>query len=195
MRRCIAAPLLLLTVALFLCATGPAFACNLDGVASLSENGHVVSLTATTPTKATLSSWALFTLVAAAPKTPLVFQEDLNELGNSLPASALKQPFRWQFGDGSVTVGRVVTHRYAHTGWYKINVSYALRPNHWISFDSARIHIVAPGALLTTNFTYYLHEDAQTAIRFAFWLALAGGVGLFVWKRLRATPTTDALRR
>jgi hypothetical protein len=189
MRRCIGAGLSVLTIALFLYASDPASACSLDGVASLSENGHVVGLTTTTPTKATLASWALFTLVAASPDTRLVFQEDLNELRNSLPGSALGHPFRWQFGDGSTTVGRVVNHRYAHPGWYTVEVSYALAANHWVSFDRARIHIVAPGALLGANFSYYLHEDAQTAIRFAFWLALAGGAGLLGWKYWRKNST------
>jgi hypothetical protein len=56
-----------------------------------------------------------------------------------------------------------------------------------------RIQIVPSGALLGTNFTYYLHEDDQTALRFAFWLALAVGVGLIVGRRPRKMPSPSAM--
>jgi hypothetical protein len=162
----------------------PAEACSLDGVPSLSANGHLAGLTKDPPTQATLAHWARFTLPAAAPGDALRLTEDLSNLRRSLPVAALARPFRWSFGDGTSAQGYAVVHRYARQGWYRIMVSALLPGLHNpIVFDSARLQIVAANDLWRANLRYYLAQDAQAVLRFALW---SGGlllVGWFLWKR------------
>jgi hypothetical protein len=157
----------------------PVRACSLDGVPSLSVNGHLASLTEGAVSPASAAYWARFTLLAAAPGNTLHLQEDLANVRRSLSAAALATPFRWAFGDGASAQGYEVAHRYPRRGWYRITVSY-LWPGmrRWIVFDSAQLQIVAPGDLWRANLRYYLAQDSQVGLRFALWGLAAA---LLVW--------------
>ncbi|HWE63987.1 MAG TPA: PKD domain-containing protein [Chloroflexota bacterium] len=172
-------PLLALSLAL----AAPARACSLDGVPSISVNGHLAGITGGTATQATLAYWAPFTLPAAAPGDTLRLREDLSNVRRSLPAQALAAPFRWRFGDGTGAQGDAVVHRYTRRGWYQITVSY-LQPalHRWIVFDRAQLQIVAAGDLWRTNLRYYLAQDAQVVLRGILWAIAAALLAWCGWK-------------
>jgi hypothetical protein len=133
-----------LALALFLC--GPALACGIDGVPSMTMNGRLVAVNYSPATKENFSHWASFSLGTAKTGANLRFSENARELHKSLTARAFATPFQWTFGDGSKARGLTVAHRYAKPGWYKVNVNYYYTPRHsWIPFDSAQLRI--PGAV------------------------------------------------
>ena len=166
---------------LLLCAwlTPAAYACNLDGIASLSVNGNVASLTTSRPTASNLGYWSRFTLLAAAPGDTLRFSENLANVSLSIPAASTKLPFSWSFGDGSSAVGQSVSHRYARTGWYKVTARYYWPARRqWVEFDSAEQHIVPQSDLLWANFGHYAGSAFVTVLRIVIWAALAM---VFAW--------------
>jgi hypothetical protein len=159
-------------------------ACSLDGVASISVNGNLASITSGTPNKSNLAYWAPFTLIAVAPRDTLTFAENLSNVVRSLPASAMQRPFRWNFGNGATVYGRTaVQYHYATLGWHKITVSYFwLARKQWIAFDSAQIQVVPPGSLWRANLRYTLEHAFETAVRVIVWGLAAALVGLAIWR-------------
>lgn len=177
---------LLVPAALMLASARSTQACSLDGVASLSVNGNLAGLTNGPATRSTLAHWAPFTLIAAAPGDTLHLREDIGNVRRSIPGEALKAPFYWTFGDGTTATGQTATHRYTRTGWYKITVAYYRAANRtWVTFDDAQMQIVSAGSLWRANLGYYARQDAQVAIRWIIWLAVAGLGGLVVWRRMQ----------
>jgi hypothetical protein len=161
-------------------------ACTLDGIASLSVDGVTASLTSGRPTQATLASWAPFTLLTQGSGDPLHLAEDLGKVRQSLPAAALRLPFRWTFGDGAVAYGYAVTHRYARPGRYTITVSYEWpAQGRWVVFDTAEQPIVAAGDVWRANLGYYLDKAALFALRAAVWGVALVVLGAAVWGRVR----------
>ncbi|HWE60495.1 MAG TPA: hypothetical protein VHB98_02175 [Chloroflexota bacterium] len=161
-------------LALILLALQPSLAqaCSLDGIASISMNGNLASLTAGAPTAANRAHWASFTLLAAAPNTNLRLSEDLNKVHQALADPALKTPFRWSFDDGVTTRGFSVVHRFAQIGWHRVTVSYYWPDQkRWIEFDSAQVQIVPASELLKTNFLYYAGKVLLFAMRAIVWIA------------------------
>jgi hypothetical protein len=183
-------PALFALVCLAVLAPAPiARACSLDGVASISVNGNLASITTGTPSKSNLAYWAPFTLIAVAPGNALTFAENLSNVRRSLPASAMQRPFRWSFEAGATVYGQTAVHyHYATLGWHKITVSYFwLARNQWIAFDSALIQVVPPGSLWRANLRYNLEHAFETALRVIVWGLAAALVGLAAWRwRLRA---------
>ena len=69
-------------------------ACSIDGVASISVNGHMASLTTTKPTSATLAYWSSFSLLAATPCDALHYAENLANVSLSIPKASAALPFK-----------------------------------------------------------------------------------------------------
>jgi hypothetical protein len=159
-------------------------ACSLDGVASISVNGNLASLTSGSPTTANLAHWAPFTLIAVAPGTSLTFAENLSNVARSLPASAMQRPFRWTFDTGAMLYGQTAVHfRYAQLGWHRITVSYFWPARRqWVAFDSAQIQVLPTGSLWQANLRYNLDHAFQTALRVIIWGLAVVLVGLAVWR-------------
>ncbi len=159
-------------------------ACSLDGVASISVNGNLASLTNGAPTASNLAHWAPFSLIAVAPGAPLTFAETLSNVGRSLPASAMQHPFRWTFDTGAILYGQTAVHyRYARLGWHRINVSYFwVAHRQWIAFDSAQIEVVPAGSLWQANLRYNLDHAFQSGVRVIIWGLAAVLVALAVWR-------------
>jgi hypothetical protein len=186
-RRCFT--LLCAIAAALLLLQGPATtarACSLDGIASLSVNGTTASLNGDSATTATLTYWAPFNLLAAAPGDTLHLAENLSNVRKSIPAESARLPFKWTFGDRASAVGQTVTHSYAHTGWYRIAVRYYW-PAHrqWVEFDSAEQHIVPRGDLLRANIGYYAGNVILTIVRMAIWAVLLAVLALLVLEKVR----------
>jgi hypothetical protein len=119
------------------------YACGIDGIPSMSMNGHLVTINHAQATKQSLPYWAPFLLGANTERTGLRFTENVKELHRTLDNRAFATPFRWTFGDGAAAKGLTVNHRYGKPGWYRIDVSYYYTPQHsWIVFDSAELHVV-----------------------------------------------------
>jgi hypothetical protein len=169
-----------------------AAACSIDGVVSLSANGQPAQITASTPTPTDLGTWAPFTLFAVAANRPIHFEENLQELRRTLPASAFDTAFRWSFGDGVTAYGRIANHRYPRTGVYRLQVSFALSPGRWVTFDSARVPIVQQADLWRANLGYTIRQDAQAVMRVLIWLSLGAGLLWLLWRRGRRAPHPDA---
>ena len=135
-----AAALLLLAV-----HGGPAGACAIDGLPSLTIDRSLVRINTAQPTSpAALRVWAPFvppfSLVAVRTYT-------LAEIRQRIPLTpeAFENPWRWDFGDGSKAAqGGSVQHAYRHPGIYKITVS-AYFPSHkiWYAFDALQVRVVA----------------------------------------------------
>jgi hypothetical protein len=176
----------LLLELLWLSSAGAAAACSLDGIASLSVNGTVATLTSDTATAATISFWAPFSLLAAAPGDRLRLSENMANVSRSIPREAAALPFAWSFGDGTSLVGRQAEHRYRQPGRFKITVRYYWPADHqWVVFDSAEQRIVPRSDLLKTNFGFYAGQVVLTLLRGLIWLILAVVIGLIVLERLR----------
>ena len=171
-------------------------ACSLDGIASLSVNGHVASLTTDRAIASTLAYWSSFHLLAAAPDDDLRYAENLANVSLSIPKASVVLPFKWSFGDGQTVLGRTVTHRYRQTGWYRLTVHYYWPARRqWVQFDSAEQQIVPPSALLWTNFSFYAGNVFVIALRVIIWSALAVVIALLILERLRPGLRRRLLRR
>ncbi len=185
--------LLLGTLPLLMEATTPttAAACSLDGIASISVNGLLAIRTTDAPTPATLTRWAPFTIgLAFAPGDILRWGEDHDKIRRSLPASALRTPFHWSFGDGRAATGLQVAHRYNRTGWYRVAVwSYWPSRHNWVLFDSARVQILPAQALGQANLGYRIVlvlEAFTRGLAYGGWLVIvAVPVAWRLWQRRR----------
>jgi hypothetical protein len=177
---------LLIALALLLGLASSAFACTLDGIASLSVNGVLANLTSGRPTQANSGYWAPFTMLAQGSGHTLQLSEDLSKVAQSLPPALLNPPFRWSFGDGATAYGHTVQHTYAQPGWYKITVSYDWKARHqWVVFDSAEQQIVASGDVWKTHLGYYLDTVLQVALNGIIWIIAALIVAAMLWELLR----------
>lgn len=164
--------------------SAPARACSLDGLASISVDGAIASLTGGAPNSRERAVWAPFTLIAVAPGDSLRFAEDLALVRRSVPDALLHVPFRWDFGDRTVTSGWAVSHRYTSLGWRRVAVHYYWPARRrWVLFDSARIQVVARGDLWRANLGYNIGRIALVAMRLALWATIAALLGLAIWIR------------
>lgn len=153
-----------------------AVACTIDGIASMKINHFWAVTNRTVPTAATLAHWAPFSLGEAAPNNPVVLQEIPGKLRNVLPREAFLQPFSWQLGDGANARGASLTHTYAHTGWYRVQVSYYWPSQHrWVQFDSAQLHVVPP---VTVSAVAAQSTGAGTDDKKMLVIGISGVVGL-----------------
>src|SRR5579885_530248 len=78
-----------------------AWACSIDGVASLSGDGELATPSGAPQAGSDLRRWAPFTLLAVAPDDPVRLAEDSGTLRGVLPAWAFAKPFLWRFDDGA----------------------------------------------------------------------------------------------
>ena len=142
MKRCVAAPLVLMLAIALVSAHGTN-ACDIDGKATAIANGARAVLSHVTFTLNTARTWALFSFRGHYhARTPIRFTEDRARLRHVLPADALRHALRWDFGDGTHALGWTVTHRYAHAGLYRITVqAYYSTLHQYFPFDNVRISI------------------------------------------------------
>ncbi|MGH2390770.1 MAG: PKD domain-containing protein [Chloroflexota bacterium] len=118
-------------------------ACTIDGVPSLSINGYTVVINKVVPTGPNLRVWAPFVLSFDLHTGR---DEVLDEPTRLVPLQpeAFKNPWRWNFGDGTPSVrGIEVHHKFSKPGVYKVLV-YAYFPSRkfWYAFDAVQIRVV-----------------------------------------------------
>jgi len=131
---------------------GSASACTIDGKASMVFNGAPAGLNHASPNRGNLAWWAPFSLGEASPGSPQVLAEDPRKLQSVLPSVAFRHPFRWTFGDGGAGAGMAITHQFARTGWYRVQVAYYYpSTNRWVQFDSAQLHVVPAVTVQATS--------------------------------------------
>src|SRR5690242_15284970 len=118
-------------------------ACSIDGVPSLTVNGYQVVINKVVPTGPNLRVWAPFVL-----SFPLHtgHDETLAEIQQRVPlqSEAFKNPWRWNFGDGTApTRGMAVHHVFRRPGIYKVTVD-AYFPSHkfWYTFDAVQVRVL-----------------------------------------------------
>src|SRR5579871_2331968 len=128
---------------LWLALVGPAQACGIDGVPSLSANGALAHINTARPSRQNLAHWAQFVFTASFHGgQTLRFSENLAEVRRTLLPQAFGKPWRWSFGDGSTSTGYTVQHAYKRAGEYKLIVSaYFSDYKTWYQFDDALVHI------------------------------------------------------
>lgn len=98
-------------------------ACTIDGKATARADGQLASRTTTPYSTKAAHTWAAFAFDRTFGRSSVVtLTEDRAVLVGVLPSEATGHPWRWQFGDGTTTVGWTVHHRYVHTGTYRITV-------------------------------------------------------------------------
>ena len=126
--------------------TSQARACGIDGVPSMSANGHLVTINRAIPvTAAELQRY-----------TPFVFrgdflagrsinlEENRKEVEATLVSTALARPLRWSFGDGSTGYGWNVHHAYTRSGHWHVGVeAYFPSTKQWYPLDKATIIVVS----------------------------------------------------
>jgi PKD domain len=141
-KRCVAAPLVLMLAIAFVSAHGTN-ACDIDGKATAFANGARAVLSHATFTLKTAQTWALFSFPGHYHTRMLIrFTEDRAQLRQALPLDSLRHTLRWEFGDGTHALGWAVTHRYAHAGTYRITVNaYYSSWHQYFPFDNVRISI------------------------------------------------------
>jgi hypothetical protein len=125
-------------------ATAPAAACTLDGQPTASANGQLARLNSHTPqTTADLATWAAFVFAQRFhSRRPITLAEDRRALSRVLIAAALRRPWRWEFGDGSMGYGWSVRHSYARPGNWRVTVDAYLPSNKkWYHFDQVMLTV------------------------------------------------------
>lgn len=122
-----------------------AWACGMDGVPSLSVNGHLVARNTVYATTATFDTWTPFIAHGVYPaRRPLLFSENRANIAQSLPPVAMKVPWRWHFGDGATARGTAVRHMYRHGGAYIVSVDAYFGTGkyaQWYTFDKITLHV------------------------------------------------------
>lgn len=122
---------------------GQALACGIDGVPSLSGNGTLAHRNTQRASEGNLGHWAPF--VFAAPfrvKQTIVFKENVADLRKSLLPQAFGHPWRWSFGDGSMSMGLTTHHAYRRAGTYKVMAyAYYSSLKAWFEFDAALVRV------------------------------------------------------
>ncbi len=196
LRLCAVVTLLMLLPA----DAGVVRACAIDNTASLFANGVQATLTTTAPASvASVSQWAHFTINTAFGRGDVVqFSEARSDLARTLSPAALAAPYRWEFGDGTATLGHTVSHRYSRPGTYRLTVYDLAAPNgRWSQFDDALVRIVPPGQLFSANLGYTALNALGTATSILMAL-VTGALGVFVvfvavsaQRRSRKTAPTD----
>lgn len=169
-----------------------ASACAIDNVASLSVDGVRANVTTNAPVNA--KTWAPFTVGKAfAVDTTMVANEDQGELARSLQPSMLHHAYRWTFGDGSTVVGPVGSHRYSKPGDYRLDVfGFDARAKQWARFDSALVHVVAPGQLLQANLGYQTLGVIDVIVNGLSWVvnvALVALIAVVVVAAVKPAPS------
>ncbi|HVA89471.1 MAG TPA: hypothetical protein VNL71_06485, partial [Chloroflexota bacterium] len=99
-------------------------ACMLDQQPSISANGQLATVNPRTPrTWEQMANWAYFIFPRhySAHQT-IVLTENRPEVARALAQEALRQPWRWHFGDGQTAVGWTVRHTYAGPRQWRISV-------------------------------------------------------------------------
>jgi hypothetical protein len=124
---------------------GGAAACLIDGIPSLSANGHLAAQNQHGPTPASYLTWSPFVIQQHVRRGEVVrLSEDRDKLKNVLAPAELHSPWRWTFGDGTSTIGAVGSHRYSRPGTYRVMVAaYFAAYRAWVPFDSAMLTITA----------------------------------------------------
>jgi hypothetical protein len=149
---------------------GLAVACAIDSTASLSADGVRAALTTTSPTDP--AHWARFSFPQSfASGRVLRFDESRAELARTLPPGVVDAPYRWTFGDGAVTLGREVSHRYARPGSYRLAVSgFDQRSRRLFEFDNAMVYVVSPDQAFAANLGYYALRALDVAMSGLLWV-------------------------
>ena len=124
---------------------GGAAACLIDGIPSLSANGHLAAKNQHGPTPASFLTWAPFVIQQHFRRGVVVrLSEDRDKLKNALAPAGLNSRWRWTFGDGASMVGAVGSHRYSRPGTYRVMVAaYFAAYQAWVPFDSVMLTITA----------------------------------------------------
>jgi hypothetical protein len=123
--------------------TGPATACVIDGIPSLSANGHLAAKNLHVPEHASFLTWSPFVIRQAFRRgTPVRLSEDRRKLKNVLAPAGLHSQWRWTFGDGTSATGGTATHNYRRAGTYRVMVAaYFAAYRAWVPFDSVMLTI------------------------------------------------------
>ena len=143
MKRCVAAPLVLMLAIALVSAHGTN-ACDLDGKPTAFADGNRAVLSHVRFTLKAARTWALFSFPGRYhARTPIRFTEERGQLRRALPPDSLRHTLRWDFGDGTHATGWAVTHRYTHAGLYRITVNayYSTLHHQYFPFDNIRISI------------------------------------------------------
>ena len=118
-------------------------ACGIDGIPSLTVNGYLVVINKQVPTGPNLKLWAPFVLSFSLHTGR---DEMLQELPQRVPLQpeAFRNPWRWNFGDGTHSVrGITVHHRFSKPGTYKVTVeAYFPSRKYWYTFDALQVRVL-----------------------------------------------------
>ena len=137
--------LLALVPAAMLVGIGPAAACALNDVPSMSVNGVLVVKNPTIPTSsAQLAGYTLFVVPhPVAVLSVVTFTENTREVAQSLNAWDMRRPWRWVFDDGTTANGWTVKHRYRIARTMRVSVEcYDPGTNQWYAFDQVQIRVM-----------------------------------------------------
>jgi hypothetical protein len=105
-------------------ALGDARACSLDGIPSISANGHLAALNSAPASAKTFRIWSPFVFRQPFRVGEVVrLSENRALLKGVLSPQGLRGPWRWNFGDGRSAVGSsTISHRYSHAGQYQVTI-------------------------------------------------------------------------
>lgn len=115
-------------------------ATSVDPPPTISADGRLAQPNLQPPTTpSALAVWAPFVFTRAYQAGTLIsFTEDRTAIARSLVPSALRSPWRWDFGDGTTATGWTVRHAYTRPGTWRVTVeAYFPGTRRWYTFDQA----------------------------------------------------------
>jgi PKD domain len=135
-------------------APRPVAACMVDNIPSITASGRTAVFSATPSGPVNPAHYAPFMIPGLFGAGWTVhFGERTQVL--KLPARLLNAPWRWAFGDGTISHGHTLTHVYRTPGDYVVTVAaeVAHQPAP-VPFDRVLVHVLAPNRILAITGSY-----------------------------------------
>ena len=135
-------------------APRPVAACMVDNIPSITASGRTAVFSAGPSGPVNPAHYATFMIPGLFGTGWTVHFGERTQLLR-LPARLLHAPWRWEFGDGTISHGHALTHVYRTPGDYVVTVAAEVaRQPAPVPFDRVLVHVLAPNRILAITGSY-----------------------------------------